>query len=100
MDFNGNNICSLAEIDKLVVEKYPVLNHKPALMRAYKATIKGGDGDDWVQRHEFKALLGNLFYFNKLFWLFENVDGDQDRRMTFAEFKKLLTITGAIKSMS
>merc|ERR1712224_573470 len=59
IDFNGNNIVSLAEIDKLVVEAYPLLNHKPALMRAYKLTISkkgGGDGDDWVQRKEFKAL--------------------------------------------
>merc|ERR1719379_886875 len=63
LDFNGNNIVSLAEIDKLAVEKYPLLNHKPALMRAYKATIKSPDanGDDWVNKKEFKALLGNLF---------------------------------------
>jgi hypothetical protein len=39
------------EIDKLIVEQYPLLNHKPALMRAYKRTVSkegGGDGDDWV----------------------------------------------------
>jgi len=100
MDFNGNNIVSLAEIDKMIVENYSLLNHKPALMRAYKATIKAGDGDDWVERKEFKMLLGNIFYFNKLFWLFEHVDGDADRRMSYAEFKKLLTITGAAKKMS
>merc|ERR1712014_476562 len=78
IDFNGNNIVSLAEIDKLVVECFPVLNHKPALMRAYKATIRAGDGDDWVDKKEFKMLLGNLFYFNKIFWLFDNADGDKD----------------------
>jgi Ca2+-binding EF-hand superfamily protein len=100
IDFNGNNIVSLAEIDKLVVEKYPLLNHKPALMRAYKATIKAGNGDDWVQKAEFKSLLANLFYFNKLFWLFEDVDADHDRRMAFPEFKKLLTITGCMQKMS
>eukprot|EP00933_Yihiella_yeosuensis_P070415 TRINITY_DN7847_c0_g1_i2.p1 TRINITY_DN7847_c0_g1~~TRINITY_DN7847_c0_g1_i2.p1 ORF type:complete len:461 (+),score=83.62 TRINITY_DN7847_c0_g1_i2:71-1453(+) len=94
LDFNGNNIVSLAEIDKLVVERYPLLNHKPALMRAYKRTIKEGNGDDWVQRKEFKALLTNLFYFNKLFWLFEHVDGDIDRRMTFQEFKKCMSVCG------
>merc|ERR1711970_667459 len=62
IDFNGNNIVSLAEIDKLAVEKYPLLNHKPALMRAYKATIKSpnADGDDWVDKKEFKELLANL----------------------------------------
>jgi len=95
LDFNGNNIVSLAEIDKLVVEKFPMLNHKPALMRAYKATLRSGDGDDWVEKKEFKFLLGNLIYFNKLFWLFNNVDGDQDRRMTYQEFKRCLNIAGA-----
>jgi Ca2+-binding EF-hand superfamily protein len=93
IDFNGNNIVSLAEIDKMVVEKFSVLNHKPALMRAYKATINSSEsnGDDWVQKKEFKRLLGNLFYFNKIFWIFDNSDGDKDRRMDFAEFKNCLT---------
>merc|ERR1712228_947333 len=84
----GNNIVSLAEIDKWVVESYPLLNHKPALMRAYKKTIREGNGDDWVQKKEFKALLGSLFYFNKIFWIFNETDGD-DRRMTQPEFRKI-----------
>jgi len=95
LDFNGNNIVSLAEIDKLVVERFPVLNHKPALMRAYKATLRSGNGDDWVEKKEFKFLLGHLIYFNKLFWIFNNVDGDHDRRLTFDEFKRCLNIVGA-----
>mmetsp|Transcript_47967 Transcript_47967/g.111215 ORF Transcript_47967/g.111215 Transcript_47967/m.111215 type:complete len:482 (-) Transcript_47967:82-1527(-) len=95
LDFNGNNIVSLAEIDKLVVERYPLLNHKPALMRAYKATMRSVKDDDWVEKREFKALLGNLFYFNKLFWLFTCEDADHDRRLGFTEFKKLLSIVGA-----
>jgi len=94
IDFNGNNIVSLAEIDKFVVEAYPLLNHKPALMRAYKRTIHDGNGDDWVQRREFKSLLANIFYFNKLFWLFEKEDGDHDRRMTYQEYKHLMSATG------
>lgn len=99
LDFNGNNIVSLAEIDKLAVEAYPLLNHKPALMRAYKKTIHDGNRDDWVEKKEFKALLGNLFYFNKIFWIFDQVDGD-DRRLTFQEFKKCLTLCGAKVSTS
>lgn len=96
IDFNGNNIVSLAEIDKLAVEAYPLLNHKPALMRAYKATIKSqsANGDDWVQKKEFKMLLGNLIYFNKLFWLFDNSDGDKDRRLNEKEFKSCLVALG------
>merc|ERR1712151_34629 len=93
LDFNGNNIVSLAEIDKWVVEQYPLLNHKPALMRAYKRTIREGNGDDWVQKKEFKPLLGALFYFNKIFWLFNEVDGD-DRRLNFDEFKQCLALSG------
>jgi len=101
MDFNGNGIISLAEIDKCVVEKFPLLNHKPALMRAYKATINASDsnGDDWVQRKEFKRLLGNLFYFNKAYWIFENQDGDKDRRMDFPEFKNCLTLVAGSAGM-
>jgi Ca2+-binding EF-hand superfamily protein len=94
IDFNGNNIVSLAEIDKLAVEAYPLLNHKPALMRAYKKTIKQGDGDDWVEKKEFKPLLANLFYFNKIFWVFDMVDNDKDRRMDFREFQQCLTVCG------
>jgi len=94
LDFNGNNIVSLAEIDKLAVETYPLLNHKPALMRAYKATINAGNNDDWVQKKEFKALLGNLIYFNKMFWLFDHADGDKDRRLTEREFKWCLSCLG------
>jgi Ca2+-binding EF-hand superfamily protein len=94
LDFNGNGVVSLAEVDKLIVQQYPLLNHKPALMRAFQATLREGDNDDWVQKHEFKMLLGNLFYFNKLFWLFDQVDEDKDRRMTYNEFKWCMSVAG------
>jgi len=88
MDFNDNQIVSLAEIDKLMVQSYPLLNHKPALMRAYKQTClrEGGDGDAWVEPNEFPQLLVNLFYFNKLFQCFEQIDTDDDRRLDIKEF--------------
>lgn len=94
LDFNGNGSVSLAEIDKFVIEQYPLLNHKPALMRAYKATIANGPHDGWVHKPEFKALLVNLFYFNKLFWLFDVVDEEKDRRLGVAEFKWCMTLCG------
>jgi hypothetical protein len=62
---------------KRVVERLPLLNNKPALMRAYKRTISkegGGDGDDWVEKKEFKQLLINLFYFNRLWKAFDGID--------------------------
>lgn len=89
LDFNGNGNVSLAEIDKWIVEQYPLLNSKPALMRAYKkTTIKDGDGDAWVERKEFLALLRNLFYFNRIFKVFDAIDTGDDRRIDLAEFKK------------
>jgi len=94
IDFNGNGCVSLAEIDKWVVEQYPLLNHKPALIRAQQATLKAGNGDDWVQKKEFKSLLVNLFYFNKLFWLFDQADEGKDRRMDFKEFQFCLSMCG------
>merc|ERR1712146_364852 len=88
-DFNDNQIVSMGEIDKLMVERYPLLDHKPALMRAYKQTClkEGGDGDAWVEPDEFPQLLVNLFYFNKLFKIFDQVDDDRDRRLDFKEFE-------------
>merc|ERR1719326_785821 len=93
LDFNGNNIVSLAEIDKMVVElvnggQWPAwLNNKPALMRAYKKTIlKDGDGDDWVEKKEFHALLLNIFWFNRLWQVFDAIDTGDDRRMDVNEF--------------
>ena len=91
LDFNGNGKVSLAEIDKAVVEKWEILNHKPALMRAYKRTTSkdgGGDGDSWVEKKELKNLLRNLLFYNKLFYVFDEVDTGDDRRVDLAEFQK------------
>jgi hypothetical protein len=46
----------------------------------------GGDGDAYVQKKEFKALLANIFFFNKLFLVFEDIDTGDDRRIDFGEF--------------
>eukprot|EP00405_Crypthecodinium_cohnii_P016111 CAMPEP_0206446552 /NCGR_PEP_ID=MMETSP0324_2-20121206/16201_1 /ASSEMBLY_ACC=CAM_ASM_000836 /TAXON_ID=2866 /ORGANISM="Crypthecodinium cohnii, Strain Seligo" /LENGTH=509 /DNA_ID=CAMNT_0053915039 /DNA_START=71 /DNA_END=1600 /DNA_ORIENTATION=+ len=100
LDYNGNNRVSLAETDKWVVEQYPLLNHKPALMRAQQATLKAGGGHDFVMKKDFKALLVNLFYYNKLFWIFDQADEGRDRRMDFKEFQFCLTMCGMKMSAS
>eukprot|EP00035_Acanthoeca_spectabilis_P014566 m.280415 g.280415 ORF g.280415 m.280415 type:complete len:1069 (+) comp16169_c0_seq2:336-3542(+) len=101
IDVNGNDKVSLAEIDKRVVAKYPLLNNKPALMRAYQqTTLKDGDGDAWVEPKEFPQLLVNLFYFNKLFQCFDVIDKDDDRRLNLAEFKASLADLGMSLSYS
>ena len=52
---------------RIVVQKFPLLNNKFALMRAYKyTTMQEGDKDAWVEKTEFRSLLKNLFYFNKV----------------------------------
>ena len=95
LDFNGNGLVSLAEFDKWTATKYPVLNNKPALMRAFKqTTLKDGDGDPWVERHEFPSLLRNLLYFNKLYVAFDALDSGSDRRVDLAEFTKGLKFVG------
>ena len=100
LDANGNGMASLAEIDKMVsdlsqTDKYGGffrnLNHKPAIMRAYQWTIKrepGSDGDEWVEKREFNSLLKNLYFFNELWQIFEEIDTGNDRRVDFDEFRE------------
>eukprot|EP00441_Pelagodinium_beii_P040088 CAMPEP_0197628086 /NCGR_PEP_ID=MMETSP1338-20131121/6512_1 /TAXON_ID=43686 ORGANISM="Pelagodinium beii, Strain RCC1491" /NCGR_SAMPLE_ID=MMETSP1338 /ASSEMBLY_ACC=CAM_ASM_000754 /LENGTH=403 /DNA_ID=CAMNT_0043198987 /DNA_START=85 /DNA_END=1296 /DNA_ORIENTATION=+ len=88
MDVNGNGLLSLAEIDKRISETYPPLDNSPALIRAYKATLKHGDRDDgFVHKHDFTVLLRNILYFNQCWAVFETGDRDHDRRMTLQEFQ-------------
>lgn len=62
IDENGSGRLSLAEIDKAVVSgqigralNCPDFNHKPALIRAYKAADYSGD--KFIQKGEFFTLL-------------------------------------------
>eukprot|EP00941_MAST-03F_sp_MAST-3F-sp1_P002526 g2526.t1 len=91
VDLNGNGICSLSEIERLIVTipGLQKLNHKAAIRRAYKRTIVNQDEGDWVEKHEFPSLLQNIYYFNKLWKYFEKDDKDHDRRMQFEEFVSL-----------
>jgi len=100
-DFNGNGMCSLAEIDKMVVEQFPALRHPRALMRAYKKAIAAdptrsykGNADSFVQRLEFVCLLKNIVYFNRVFVVFEAIDTGDDHRIDVGEFKKGLPMLG------
>ena len=83
-DFNGNGMLSLAEIDKAVVELWPQFDHKPALMRAYKAADRNEDG--FIRRREFRLLLKYIIYFDQMWARFDEIDRDHDHRLTPAEF--------------
>lgn len=63
-------------------------------MRAYKfTTLEDGNGDAYVQRKEFVALLRNLFFFSKLWSIFDDICED-DRRINRAEFQAGLNRLG------
>lgn len=105
MDHNGNGGLSLAEIDKAVVsglvgralasddetadESY---DHKPALIRAYKAADRSADG--FIRRSEFRRLLQYMVYFNNLWHKFSDIDTDHGRRLDFGQFKSACRVLG------
>ena len=92
MDYNGNGVLSLAEIDKAVVELWPTLNHKPVLMRAYQAADVNADG--MIGRREFKLLLEYVLYFHRLWGKFEEIDTDKDHRIDEDEFIRGCKLVG------
>ena len=86
LDNNGNGIVSLAEIDLFVSTKYKVLDHKPALIRAYEKTVNRTP-DEFVHRGEFVDLMKNIIYYNHLYDIFNKFDIDHDHRISMDEFR-------------
>merc|ERR1712113_902639 len=78
VDQNGSGQLSLAEID-LGVKNYlgeEIFLMKPAMKEAFKAS-KGFDpdeGDDFVEKSEFRLLMVNLRRYIELFAAFDEVD--------------------------
>jgi Ca2+-binding EF-hand superfamily protein len=89
LDYNGNGMLSLAEIDKGIVESYPNLNHKSSIMRAYKASDKNDNG--FITKKEFRFLLRYIHYYNDLWNQFDDMDEDQDRRLNLDEALETLS---------
>jgi Ca2+-binding EF-hand superfamily protein len=86
IDVNRNNILSLAELDKAVLELWPQFNNKPALMRAYKAADVSGNG--FLSLKEFTAFLQFLVVYQNLWQQFEKMDENGDRRLSLMEFRR------------
>lgn len=88
IDTNGNGYVSLAEFDSFIVNRYPLLNNKPALMlsftRACGREVTGSQ--DYVERGEFITLMRNAIYFNQVFQAFEQIDTGVDRKIDEKEF--------------
>ncbi|KAJ9460872.1 Flagellar calcium-binding protein [Diplonema papillatum] len=87
IDPNGNGVLSLAELDKAVVELWPEFNHKPALMRAYAAADKSGNG--WIGKREFKFFLAYIVRFVELWNTFCEIDTSDDRRISKEELNRV-----------
>ena len=83
IDPNGNGILSLAELDKACVQIWPQFNHKPAIMRAYKAADKSGNG--FIGRKEFSYFLKYIVHYNELWRTFQQIDRSNDRRISMQE---------------
>ena len=92
LDYNGNGMLSLAELDKGVIELWPDFNNKPAIMRAYKAADNNNDG--FVRKNEFRSFLRFIYYYNFLWKRFDELDDDGDRRLTREEFQKAAAAVG------
>ena len=75
---------SLAELDKAVIEIWPHFNHKPALMRAYKAADKNKTG--FVGRSEFELFMRYIPMFTDIWSTFQRIDPNGDRRLSKEEF--------------
>ena len=84
----------MAEIDKGMRDELQLpelFALKPVLMRAYMAArdkLKSSNphGDDYVSRAEFRYLLKYLRQYYEYWVAFDNIDKDDDRRISYEEF--------------
>lgn len=95
-DPNGNGYLSLAEVDKGlrdIAQLDCIFNAKPAIMRAFQAAkdvhkdTKARLGHDFVTRCEFRILLVYLKRYFELWIMYQDIDGDSDRRLSYEEFE-------------
>ena len=95
-DMNGNNLLSLAEVDKGLRDVLrlddDLFQAKKAIFQAFNSSkhavhIKGAHADDYVNRCEFRLLLKflweNFVYYNA----FQGMEMDGDLRLSLPEFK-------------
>ena len=95
LDYNGNGLVSLAEIDKFIVERYPAYDNKPVLIRSMKAA--DADSDGFITRKEYGLLFQYIYQYDKYWHHFESIDKDGDRRISKGEFNVLAgRVFGAI----
>jgi Ca2+-binding EF-hand superfamily protein len=100
-DPNNNGYLSLAEVDKGcrdVLGLHDMFDAKPVIMRAFQAAKgannakgqKGGKGQDYIEKCEFRLLFVYLRQYFEVWQMFDEVDSSDDRRVTLEEFKAAL----------
>lgn len=103
IDVNGNGYLSLAEVDKAMKDtiQLPVLfDLKPVVLRAFQAAkdiapAKSKKDDDYIQKVEYRMLLGYLRQYYEYWLAFSRIDTDSDKRVSFEEFEKAKDKIGA-----
>ena len=90
---NHNGLLSLAEIDKAIIDLWPEASQfKDAVRRAYQTSDQSNDG--FITESEFSELLLYLNYYITIYQKFQQADTDNDKRITFDEFKKYHELLG------
>ncbi len=84
MDVRRTGKLTLDEIRHGIEQSYPHLNHRPALMRAYRAAEVNGDG--LIGRREFRLLLEYLVFFCQAWQDFEQFDYDDKHTLSKSDF--------------
>lgn len=93
LDKAGSGIVRLVELDRLVQDMaakraWPSwFGNKQARMMAYANTlVLDEDDDDWVEQADFHAMLLGVYWFCKLWQLFDLAETADDSRLRFREF--------------
>jgi hypothetical protein len=84
---NDEGTTAIADVDKWVVARFPLLSNQSALLRAFMVTAGViVDYDSRVVVSDVKILLANIMYFNRLYFVCCK-EHDSDR-LSWFEFKK------------
>ena len=94
------SLAALMEVDALVVKKYPLLDYKPGIIRAFEhATIVRAHDEEgregfFVPKEHFPALLRDILYFTMALKHYEDVPIGEEREITLAEFPQFCNSMG------
>ena len=86
LDFNGNGLLSLAEVDAAVTAIWPAFTHRAAILRAFRAVDPQGAG--LIGAGAFGSLLAYLGAFSGILDEFDAIDTSHDHRLSDSTIAK------------